>query len=547
MDFETARSRFRKNPAHEMQGSAFYGRRLPRCLVVLLIASALGTSTLSSARAQLLWSFESGLEGWTAADVSLTQSSFGATDGSMAMLMDNLTSGFNNDVGKTGNFFGSTPGFENAFTLLSMAAAEIANGGTPNLEFDFTFDLANVTSDEFLQLGIFINSDGGFTQYGTGDFIGGDTNSTFPTTVGGQAAIDGMTITPTAVPNQYRAVVPLGPTLQLAPGSTFFDIGFKSNGAWLGTVDMAIDNIQLSGLPEFTSETIFSWETADDPNTAGVNEQFEGWTVGFEAGHSHAISSFSFSEGSSNLEIDRQGLQNPAGAFSWGSQFVLDADTNPDPNVTVIDPQIQMEVDDLIVDINEASFAAFDVRFDDSFPNSPTFTSFGIHFSDDQETFFDGFSTTFEGIQTIGSTATVMIPLSSMVDDTLGQSLADVGLSETSTFLRIGIGTNTDGAGIYQIDNFRLLTEVPGPNADFDGDGVVTGEDFLIYQENVGLGGQTDNSNGDANGDGVVGIQDLAVWEDQYGTSPLVAAPEPGCGLLALLGCLVLVAHRCAV
>ena len=510
--------------------SARFAIRLPLLLVAILAIS------LSSAQAQLLWSYESSLEGWTAADATISQSTFGATEGSMALLMDNLTSGFKNDVGKTGNFFASTAGFENAFELFSLAADEIAEGNTPDLEFDFTFDLANVTSDEFLQLGLYINSTAGFTQYGTGDFIGGDTNSTFPTVVGGQAAADGMTITPTGTTNQYHAVVPLGPTLQLGEGSSFFDLGFKSNGAWTGTLDMAIDNIQITGLPEFTEETLFSWESADDPNTVGIDERFEGWTQGFEPGHVHSISSFGFSDGSSNLQINRQGLQDPNGAFSWGSQFVLDSDTNPDPNITMIDPVVQLEIDNMIDKINAASAVAFDVRFDDSFPNSPTFTSFGVHFTDDQETFFDGFSGSFDGIQSIGNTATITIPLDEMVDDLLGEDLEDAGLSETSTYLRIGVSTNTDGAGIYQIDNFRLLTEVPADNADFDGDGAVTGLDFLIYQQNVGLTGQTDNSNGDANNDGVVGMEDLAIWEDQYGTSPLSPHPEPTSALLALLG-----------
>ena len=194
-----------------------------------------------------------------------------------------------------------------------------------------------------------------------------------------------------------------------------------------------------------------------------------------------------------------------------------------------------------------ASSLAFDVRFDDAFPNSPTFTSFGVHFSDDQGTFFDGFGGSFNGVQTIGTTGTVTIPLSGMVDDNLGQSLADAGLAEGTNFLRIGLSTNTDGAGIYQIDNFRLITEVVADSADFDGDGFITGSDFLIWQRNFGLAGQTDNSNGDANGDGIVDTADLGVWDAQYGNpAPLAtfadvsAVPEPSAWILAMLGCAIM-------
>lgn len=519
-------------------------KRKPLQQLAILLAVCLVSVLNSTAQAQLLWSFEPDLEGWSAANATVSQSTFGATEGSMSLLMDDLTSGFKNDVGKTGNFNGGTAGFENAYDLLLVAADEIAAGKTPKFEFDFTFDFGGIdpNGDAFMQLGMYINSSAGFTQYGTGDFIGGNTNTSFPILTGGQAEADGMTITPTATPNQYRAVVPLGPTLALAQGSTFFDIGFKSNGGWQGTVDLAIDNIRLSGLPEFTEETIFSWETPDDLGTPGVNEQFENWTTGFGAGHTHAISSSGATDGSSSLEINRQGLQDPNGAFTWGSQFVLDSDIDPDPNVVNTDPTIQGLIESLVGKINAASSLAFDVTFDDSFPNSPTYTSFGVHITDDQETFFDGFSGSFNGIQTIGSTSTVTIPLGGMVDDTLGESLAEAGLNENSTFLRIGLATNTDGAGIYQIDNFRLLTQVPPDSADFDGDGLVTGLDFLIYQQNLGLTGQTDNSNGDANGDGVVGAADLAIWEGQVGGAApqsvsLAAVPEPSSALLAWFGC----------
>jgi len=505
----------------------------------------------STAQAQLLWSFEPDLEGWSAGNVTLSQSTFGATDGSMSMLMDDLTSTFKNDVGRTGNFGPSTAGFEDAFALLVTAADQIAAGKTPKLEFDFTFDFGGIdpNGDGFMQLGMYINSssnagDFGFTQYGTGNFIGGNTNSTFPILTGGQAETDGMTLTPTGVTNQYHAVVPLGPTLELNPATTFFDIGFKSNGGWAGTVDMAIDNILLTGLPEFTEETIFSWETPNDPET-GVNEQFENWTEGFAAGHAHTISSLGATDGSSSLQIDRQSLQDPNNPFTWGSQFTVSSDTDPDPNNEVIDPAIQDFIDSLVGKINGAASVAFDVRFDDAFPNSPTTTQFGVHFSDDQGTFFDAQGGSFNGVQTIGTTGTVTIPLSGMVDDNLGMSLAEAGLSEDTNFLRIGLSTNTDGAGIYQIDNFRLITEVLSESADFDGDGFITGSDFLIWQGNIGLAGQTDNSNGDANGDGVVDKADLVVWEAQYGTAAPLAAlqsavttvPEPAAWMLALLGC----------
>ncbi len=85
-------------------------------------------------------------------------------------------------------------------------------------------------------------------------------------------------------------------------------------------------------------------------------------------------------------------------------------------------------------------------------------------------------------------------------------------------------------------------------DADFDGDGFVSGLDFLIWQQNVGQAGQTDNSNGDANGDGVVGSADLAEWQIQYGSSPVTAAvsavPEPTSLSLLGLACVGVLCKR---
>jgi hypothetical protein len=90
----------------------------------------------------------------------------------------------------------------------------------------------------------------------------------------------------------------------------------------------------------------------------------------------------------------------------------------------------------------------------------------------------------------------------------------------------------------FAIDDI-LFSVVLAGDADFDGDGPVTGNDFLIWQRNFGLTGQIDNSNGDANGDGVVDDDDLVLWETQYGTTPPLAGasavPEPSSLVLITL------------
>ena len=102
--------------------------------------------------------------------------------------------------------------------------------------------------------------------------------------------------------------------------------------------------------------------------------------------------------------------------------------------------------------------------------------------------------------------------------------------------------------GVF-IDNIFVGIEATTNNADFDGSGLVDGNDFLLWQRGFGSAGQTDNSMGDADGNGIVDDADLAVWEAQYGSPPppLVSAasavPEPASSLLMLLG-LVTVASR---
>jgi hypothetical protein len=96
------------------------------------------------------------------------------------------------------------------------------------------------------------------------------------------------------------------------------------------------------------------------------------------------------------------------------------------------------------------------------------------------------------------------------------------------------------------LPNEFLFVTVPAvSDADFDDDGLVTGNDFLIWQRNYSLDGQTGNSNGDANGDGIVDNLDLADWETQYGgpaplSSSVATVPEPTS--LMLMGGLLAVA-----
>jgi hypothetical protein len=93
--------------------------------------------------------------------------------------------------------------------------------------------------------------------------------------------------------------------------------------------------------------------------------------------------------------------------------------------------------------------------------------------------------------------------------------------------------------------SYDINQSVAGDNADFNGDGLVDGADFLIWQQNFAVIGGATRAQGNANptADGNVDAADLAVWAGQFGTTPAavgaaVGVPEPAALMLAAVGLL---------
>jgi hypothetical protein len=84
---------------------------------------------------------------------------------------------------------------------------------------------------------------------------------------------------------------------------------------------------------------------------------------------------------------------------------------------------------------------------------------------------------------------------------------------------------------------YTFVDRAPAPefDADFNGDGAVDGNDFLVWQRGADLVGDATIGQGDANGSGSVDAFDLDVWKLQYGNAQgaLSVIPEPRAFALA--------------
>jgi hypothetical protein len=352
-----------------------------------------------------------------------------------------------------------------------------------------------------------------------------------------------------------------GSGLYLVPDSTYYQINLGSNlqntlfqnGPGGEGAVYFVDNVRFRELPATVEKTLFSWETPDNPSTPAVNEQYEGWVEGFHTGHTHSLVSTGATHGSTALQIDR--TPREAG-FAWGSQFLISSDTNPDPEIETIDPVLQAKIDELVDDIMGAQSVAFDLTYmyTDQFPApAPSFTKFGLHFTDESGGQFQAEQQGFISIPsgTPETTVTIEIPLSSFTLYPTGESLLETGFVEGTNFFRIGLSTNTDGAQIYQIDNFRLISLAPeGLSGDFNEDGKVDAADYVLWRKNDTANASLPNDDGLTTQAARYGL-----WRENFGNASGpgggagAAVPEPSTALLlvvAIAGALLMKGRRSA-
>ncbi len=108
-------------------------------------------------------------------------------------------------------------------------------------------------------------------------------------------------------------------------------------------------------------------------------------------------------------------------------------------------------------------------------------------------------------------------------------------------------GTRFDHSAVIY-DSRALGITISG---DFNKDGTVDGDDFLIWQQFFGQTSGATNNTGDADGDGDVDGNDFLIWQAAFGNSDggnrLPSVPEPGTAMLLAAGLVaVLVRGRTA-
>ena len=102
------------------------------------------------------------------------------------------------------------------------------------------------------------------------------------------------------------------------------------------------------------------------------------------------------------------------------------------------------------------------------------------------------------------------------------------------------LGTGQGPGGFFSFSNLEPLDQFDP--ADFNKDGLVDGDDFLIWQTGFGTETGATQADGDADGDGAVDGNDFLIWQTGFGSgvpgSGAAAIPEPAAGLLALVAAL---------
>ena len=125
-------------------------------------------------------------------------------------------------------------------------------------------------------------------------------------------------------------------------------------------------------------------------------------------------------------------------------------------------------------------------------------------------------------------------------------SIAQIGSPDEFDFLINGANSDFNTEDFYpefSNDPFGefftyVIGDAPTSEADFDEDGDVDGDDFLLWQTGFGTESGADKMDGDWDNDGDVDGDDFLGWQAEFGAGDGAgsnAVPEPAAGLLLLM------------
>lgn len=137
---------------------------------------------------------------------------------------------------------------------------------------------------------------------------------------------------------------------------------------------------------------------------------------------------------------------------------------------------------------------------------------------------------------------------SGAVDAGSGQNMEGLALGPklaNGSWLLLGVVDNQNGGDPLSNNTIVAFTATPTTSADFDGNGVIDGNDFLRWQRGLGKPAGATKAEGDANRDGAVDEADLELWKGSFVPAAVPATqtvPEPAATLLLATGAWALVA-----
>ena len=214
-------------------------------------------------------------------------------------------------------------------------------------------------------------------------------------------------------------------------------------------------------------------------------------------------------------------ITKPTAPWTWDARVVMTGDP-----LQALQDALADNIDDYVLEI-DVTYVAADLPSD--------LFSIDMHVS--FESNLDSWSQDWPHAlitEPTDQTITVKIPLNSF----------ELTPGLTSANFHLGFGGGWSGEATVYVDRIALTdtTFVAPENADFDGDGDVDGQDFLVWQRGFGATGGL--AQGDADGSGEVDGADLAIWKSQFGTpggmatfNALSTIPEPGsCCLIVTVG-----------